>query len=392
MSNTSSEKRMKSSLQALILLFLLSQTSCLRYVPSRSELEEKNGKLPLNTAGPDEFHSYETELKRRLYKLQTDRAYWFQNQFDTSYRIGAGDVLKIEVFGFAELNTAVEVTPEGSIFLELIGEVQASGQTLARLRADIARRLIKYIREPQVRLSVEEYLAHRVAVVGEVAKPGIYSLKRHGQLLTELLSEAGGRTEKAGWRIILIPGQEELLPVAARALGPGGAVDSARAQFGPLPEHVASQGTQNRQRSGVEVDLEDLTGTIDKAPLLLALKAGDTIIIPEAGTYEVDGEVEKPGSFKLASRTSAGSAVAAAGGFTYSADVNAVEIIRDVGSGKKALLTVDLEKVGVHGAPDIRLRDGDLVRIPSHPSRFRTRQAVEVLNRMFRVGISRRVE
>jgi protein involved in polysaccharide export with SLBB domain len=85
-------------------------------------------------------------------------------------------------------------------------------------------------------------------------------------------------------------------------------------------------------------------------------------------------------------------AIAAAKGFTYSADVNNVEVIRDVGAGRKALVALDLEEVGLRGGRDIRLRNGDLVRVPSHSSRFFKRQVVETINGIFNgFGVNKRV-
>jgi protein involved in polysaccharide export with SLBB domain len=135
-----------------------------------------------------------------------------------------------------------------------------------------------------------------------------------------------------------------------------------------------------------------LIGNINQRPLLIPLLPGDTIIVPEAGTYEVDGEVVQPGSFKLTSRTSVIGAIAAARGFTYSAAVNRVEVIRDTGAGKKALIAVDLEQIGLRGGQDVRLRNGDLVRVPSEPGRFFKRQVVETINGLFNgVGVNQRV-
>jgi protein involved in polysaccharide export with SLBB domain len=133
-------------------------------------------------------------------------------------------------------------------------------------------------------------------------------------------------------------------------------------------------------------------GTIDQRPLIIPLLPGDTVIVPEAGTYEVDGEVNSPGSYKLTSRTSAIGAIAAAKGFTYAAAVNSVEVIRDVGGGRKALITLDLEEVGLRGGKDVRLRHGDLVRVPSEPGRFFRRQIVNTINGLFNgVGVNQRI-
>jgi hypothetical protein len=72
--------------------------------------------------------------------------------------------------------------------------------------------------------------------------------------------------------------------------------------------------------------------------------------------------------------------------------VNNVEVIRDTGNGKKALITLDLEEVGLRGGQDVRLRNGDLVRVPSEPGRFFRRQIVQTINGLFNgVGVNQRV-
>jgi protein involved in polysaccharide export with SLBB domain len=159
-----------------------------------------------------------------------------------------------------------------------------------------------------------------------------------------------------------------------------------------MPSLSLVQASASEPASGIEVDMEDLLGTVDRRPVILPLVPGDTIVVPEAGTYEVDGEVTTPGSYKLTGRTSVIGAIAAAKGFTYSADVNNVEVIRDVGAGRKALVALDLEEVGLRGGRDIRLRNGDLVRVPSHSSRFFKRQVVETINGIFNgFGVNKRV-
>jgi hypothetical protein len=196
--------------------------------------------------------------------------------------------------------------------------------------------------------------------------------------LTEVLSDAGGRTPNASSRIILLPAPR----ITEHA------VEASTA----MPQ-VSFVSTQDSADSfGIEVDIEELTGGVNQRPLLIPLLPGDTVIVPEAGTYEVDGEVTQPGSFKLTSRTSVIGAIAAARGLTYAAAVNNVEVIRDTGNGKKALITLDLEEVGLRGGQDVRLRSGDLVRVPSEPGRFFRRQIVQTINGLFNgVGVNQRM-
>jgi polysaccharide export outer membrane protein len=368
------------SLVCTALLALLC-TSCIRYTPSRAELEKKQSKdgPGLSLAGEAEFVAYEAKLSDRLQKLVASRAQLLsQSPTQAGYSVGTGDIIQVNVYGFSDLQTEAEVSPRGTVSLPLIGETDVGGLDVSDLRQKLASEYGKYIRSPKIDVSLKAYQANRISVIGEVAKPGIYPLRRRGQLLTELLSEAGGRTQLASNRMILLPA-----PTILSSRTP----DKVEA---PPTLRLATSETPTTY--GVEIELESLIGSVDQRPLLVPLLPGDTIVVPEAGHYEVDGEVATPGSYKLAARTSAIGAIAAAGGFTYAANVNQVEVVRDIGAGRKAFLALDLEEVGLRGGRDIRLRDGDLVRVPSEPNRFFRRQIVEALNGLFNgFGVSKRV-
>jgi polysaccharide export outer membrane protein len=380
----------RTALYLLAALVAVSCFGCLRYVPSRTEIERKSGNrssVPEKAAqlgGPEYFKAFEQKLAERERRLMDERRFLLSPEAQQTYRIGRGDLLDVEVFGLGDLSATAEVSAEGTVQLPLAGLVDVGGKTLSEVRAELTAGYAKYVKAPRVRVSIKEYHAHTVSVIGAVTKPGLYSLTREGQTLTELISLAGGRTDKAGMRIILIPAfTPPPLPAAGEAAA-GEEMDNGAA---PAPVAAAPAG-RKAPAHGVEFDYDDLMGTIDERPLIIPLASGDTIIVPEMGNFKVDGEVIKAGSFPLTPHTSALGAIAAAGGLTYSANVNQVEVIRDFGSGKKASLVVDLEQVALNGAQDIPLRDGDVVRVPSDPGRFRTRQLVEAINGIFRGGVS----
>lgn len=348
---------------ALLVLLALSLVGCFRYTPSRSEAASSDKE---QVAGPERFDQHQSELQSRLQKLIEQRANVATSQPTQDYKLGKGDGLKINVFGFNDLSGEMDIAEDGTILLPLIGSVQAVDRTTGDLQEDLTQRFKRYVRNPIVRVSVERFNAYRVSVVGAVVKPGFYPLKRNGYLLTELLSEVGGLKENASPRLYLIP--------------------STPNTDAPTEPAAATKTAQNT--GGVEIDLEELTGTLERPPIVVPLVAGDTVIVPEAGQFRVDGEVERPGSFPISRRTSTLSAVAAAGGFTYAANVNEVEVIRDIGAGKKAYKTIDLEQVAFHGGRDVGLRDGDVVIVPSSPGRFRARQLVEAFRSIMRGGVT----
>jgi polysaccharide export outer membrane protein len=370
--------------RTLSLLWLILLSGCLRYTPSYKELQERyEGNNPAadhsTIGGEQEFRLYEQTLSERLADLVAQRSYLLTaGGASGGYPVGAGDILGIEVFGFGNLSSQSSISSDGFIAAPLIGRSRIAGLTIEEARDQLTRQYSRFVKNPQVLVSLKSPQATRVSVMGEVAKPGLYPLTRRGVLLTEILSEAGGRTQNAGNRILLLP--------APRIINEAHTSDSTPSV------HFASTTPQLQENAGVEIDLEVLTGQIDQRPLLVPVLPGDTIVVPEAGVFEVDGEVTVPGSYKLASRTSALGAIAAAQGLTYAADVNHVEVIRDTGGGRKALMTIDLEEIGLQGKRDIRLRNGDLVRVPSEPNKFFKRQIVESINGLFNgVGVSKRM-
>jgi polysaccharide export outer membrane protein len=92
---------------------------------------------------------------------------------DPSYRLDAGDRLRIVVYGQEGLTNTYLVDAGGNITMPLIGAVSARGRTPSELSGAIAARLRNgYIREPYVAAEVEAY--RPFFILGEVAAPGQY--------------------------------------------------------------------------------------------------------------------------------------------------------------------------------------------------------------------------
>jgi polysaccharide export outer membrane protein len=82
------------------------------------------------------------------------------------------------------------------ISLPLIGDVQASGLTASGVSEKISKRLSEYKENPAVSVSVKEINSYFIYVVGEVVRPGKYSLKSYASVL-QAVSLAGGFTQFA---------------------------------------------------------------------------------------------------------------------------------------------------------------------------------------------------
>lgn len=120
------------------------------------------------------------------------------------YRLGAADVVDIEVFGLPELTRSLRVNSRGMISLPLLGPIKAAGRTVAELEDEITALLADdYLQDPQVTLFVSAYTSQKVTVEGAVKSPGIYPLSGKTSLLQAIVA-AGGVTELANPNGVII--------------------------------------------------------------------------------------------------------------------------------------------------------------------------------------------
>jgi polysaccharide export outer membrane protein len=122
---------------------------------------------------------------------------------DPNYIIGAEDVLDINVWKEPDLTRVVPVRPDGKISLPLLNDVQAAGLTPLQLGLLITENLRKFLTEPQVTIIVTQINSRRIYLLGEVAKPGAYSLLPNMTVL-QALSSGGGFSNFAKQRKIYV--------------------------------------------------------------------------------------------------------------------------------------------------------------------------------------------
>lgn len=124
---------------------------------------------------------------------------------DIDYRIGAQDLLDINVFQVPDLSKSLQVDTGGKILLPLVGSLAAAGKTPAELSQDIAAALRKsYMRDPQVVVSVKEASSQKVTVDGAVQQPGIYSLPGPTTLMQAIALSHGVDTKLANLKKVAI--------------------------------------------------------------------------------------------------------------------------------------------------------------------------------------------
>lgn len=122
---------------------------------------------------------------------------------DNSYIIGNADVLAINVWKEQELTRSIPVRLDGKISLPLVGEIQATGLTPLQLEGDIAAKLRNYISELEVTVIVQEINSQKFNILGQVMKPGSYSLTTASTVL-DAIAAAGGFRDFAKQKSIYV--------------------------------------------------------------------------------------------------------------------------------------------------------------------------------------------
>lgn len=107
------------------------------------------------------------------------------------YLIGPGDVIDISVWKDEALTRSVVVRPDGAISFPLIGDVPAAGKTPAALKADVEKRLERYVLQGVVSLEVKQINSMIVYVIGKVNAPGRFVVNTNVDVL-QALATAGG--------------------------------------------------------------------------------------------------------------------------------------------------------------------------------------------------------
>jgi polysaccharide export outer membrane protein len=246
------------------------------------------------------------------------------------YRIGPNDLVDIKVFELPELSRIVRVSEDGTITLPMLEKIDVAGLTAQQLENELAALLEeKWLKAAHVTVFIREF--QKVAVLGAIARPGLYELAGKTTLL-ELISRAGGLTGEAMDEIFI---------------------------FRP--------GITN-ERTKLIINLRDLIQN-GHQELDIVLQPKDEITVPvdKTITYYVYGEVKNPGmlSSRISAKMTLLKAIAQAGGPTEWAAVSKVIVNRtESKTGKEAKFKINLKDIIKGKQLDLKLEDGDIIIVP----------------------------
>ena len=264
-----------------------------------------------------------------------------------SYEIGTGDVLHIEVVGRPEMTDDFRVDVEGMINYWEVGKVMASGHTPSDLERKLTTLLVagRFMRRPQVKVTIAEYASQKVYVAGEVQRQGYYALKADRSLrgfLSDVPFAAG-----AGHEVIVIrPGAGSLTleaPAAEAAPETPPAEEGNDAESGgdeggeaapPAPAPIEIPGLPPIDPSNEVTRVNLLELQVGGADRDIVLQSGDTVFVPRAAQVYVLGAVQRPGAFRYEPGMTVLQALTLAGGVSARGSEGRTKVIRIV-DGKK---------------------------------------------------------
>lgn len=256
-----------------------------------------------------------------------------------NYILGPGDAVIIDIYGASQRSEQLTVSPDGDITIENFGPVHVSGLTVSQANARLRSTLGTRYSSSKVRLTVGQTKTIMVNVMGEVKKPGTYTLSAFATVFHALYM-AGGTSDLGTLRSIKVYRQNRLVSV---------------------------------------VDIYDyilngkLTGNV-------RLTDNDVIIV---GPYDclvtIGGKVKRPMIYEMKKNESIGTLLKYAGDFTGDAYRKSVRVFRKTGREKSIYNVNEFDMTAFHVA------DGDSVSVDSIIDRYEN--MVEIKGAVFRPGM-----
>lgn len=268
------------------------------------------------------------------------------NAASTDYRLGAGDLITVDVFGIEGFGRNLRVSSTGTITLPYVGAVKAAGTTTTELEEQLRKQLDgRFIKNPQVSVFVVEYRSQSVFVLGAVQKPGQYQITSPLRLI-DAIGLAGGLNLEAADNYAV--------------------VQKKGATSGPAAENAGA--TQVAQKSeSIRINLKDLLEN-GKMDLNVPITGGDVVQIPERqiSRYYVIGDVNRPGAFEMPRQENMfiSQALAEAGGPMRTAKMSEAVLVRWDEAGQRKELPIDVSGIMKGRKPDLPLQANDVLFLP----------------------------
>jgi polysaccharide export outer membrane protein len=243
-------------------------------------------------------------------------------------KLAPGFLLSLNVLDDPDFVGAFRIDEQGDIAVPVLGTLHVAGETVSEARVNIQKILLenKILKDPQVDLSILEYSAPEVTIIGEVASPGKYPLLVPRKLV-DVLAIAGGTTLLAGNEVQITRGSADTEPVFV---------------------HFSK-------------------ATNPKAVEDVLVHPGDTVQVKRAGIVYVLGAVTRPGGYVMQEEGTLTvlQAISLANGTTLPASTGSVHLLRRNADGTGVDIALPLDKISHGKTADMQLHATDVLYVPT---------------------------
>lgn len=265
---------------------------------------------------------------------------------ERGYLVGPGDQITVKVLGESQFDTVARIDEDGKFQVPFFDErIVAQCRSEKELRADITQLLSKYLKNPQISVSVTERKSRPPATIyGAIRTPQQIDLRRKATLL-ELISISGGVTEEAGGMIQIFRTQPEM---CADLNGE----DKWKEEAGD------SMDVPSRMYSLTSLRL----GREEANPEVIP---GDIIIVLKAAPVYITGEVLSPqGIYLKEDGLSLTEAIAKIGGVRREAKTKDIKIYRLKDNSKdREIIAVNYDLIKKGEQKDVMLEPYDIIEV-----------------------------
>ncbi len=245
------------------------------------------------------------------------------------YTIGPGDSFTVHLWGRVEQTYSATVSRDGTINLPRLGTMDVNGLTFSELKKFLGNKFKEYYPDFDMSITMDALKTVDVYMVGELTKPGTYSLNSLSTVVSALYA-SGGPSKNGSLRNINILSNGKL---------------------------IKTIDLYNFFINGSKGD--DIT-----------LKQGYTIFVPVIGpTAAIAGYVKRPAIYELKGSQTLNEVIEMAGGVMPTGHLQNVVIERITGHKRRVVVSFDLDPSNKKTAQNLKtvIKDGDLIKIyPIH--------------------------
>jgi len=284
------------------------------------------------------------------------------------YILGPSDVVTLSLWGIVSFSDALTITPEGTLIIPTVGEVKVGGKKLSEAKEIVSGLVKKKYTAGTVTLTLTAPRSFVVTLRGTVLRQGQFAVTAVDRVEKLLLL---GASSTALAPTVTVPGggsQQEGVLNAESVLRP-----PQLFQRSELYDRASTRSILLFRRNGdtVRVDIPRFyaTGEDQNNPFLLD---GDIVFVPQKDltrfSIGVFGAVNAPGRYEFAEGDSLLALIQIAQGVTPSADLSHVRLTRVNERGEEdGESETDLNEMSGGKRPNIALRPGDRILVPSTP-------------------------